>query len=47
MNGMINFVWLHKQLLFDDFMNNLFDVEIQSSIDDSWGMALIQLERML
>jgi len=44
---MKNFVWLHKQLMFDDFMNELFDVEVQSSIDDSWGMALIQLERML
>lgn len=39
--------WRHAQLLFDNFMQELFDAEIQVSRDDSWGLALIQLEHML
>ena len=39
--------WEKTPKLFNDFMQELFDVEIQASNDDSWGMALIQLERML
>ena len=39
--------WVNTQMLFDDFMQELFDAEIQASKDDSWGMALIQLDRML
>lgn len=39
--------WRHVQLLFDDFMQELFDAEIQASQDDSWSLALIQLAHML
>jgi hypothetical protein len=39
--------WIHTRKLFEDFMNDLFDAEVQSVLDDSWGTALIQLERML
>ncbi len=38
--------WVNAQMLFNDFMYELFDAEIQVGKDDSWGMALIQLERM-
>ena len=44
---MNKYVWANSHLSFNNFMNELFDVEIQASQDDSWGMALIQLERML
>ncbi|EAY24988.1 hypothetical protein [Microscilla marina] len=39
--------WVRTRKHFDEFMCELFDAEVQSVLDDSWGTALIQLERML